>query len=79
MKFLANNNWDKSKYSNDDVVYSAQLMHRLTMDPKNVLKNVKEFEAKYDSVLEMIKSNSQSHDNFLPYYNLLTVSKEQNL
>ena len=79
MKFLANNNWDKSKYSNDDVVYSAQLMHRLTMDPNNVLKNVKEFEAKYDSVLEMIKSNSQSHYNFLPYYNLLTVSKEQNL
>ncbi len=79
MKFLANNNWDKSKYSNDDVVYSAQLMHRLTMDPKNVLENVKEFEKKYDSVLEMIKSNSQNHVNFLPYYNLLTVTQEQNL
>lgn len=74
MKFLADNNWDKSKYSNDIIVNAAQLMNRLTEDPVNVKESVVRFEKNYVEILEMINVNLQDHKNYMPYYDLLKVS-----
>jgi hypothetical protein len=74
MKFLAKNNWDKSKYSNDVVVNAAQTGHRITLDPQNAFTEIQEFEAKWQKVLEMIKAYSLEKPNYLPYFELLKTA-----
>lgn len=77
MKYLANNNWDKSEYSNDTVVRAAQLMHRLTMHCEPIAEKIQNFNKDYKSILEMIKSNSKEHTDYLRFLDLLRVTQNQ--
>ena len=74
MKFLANNNWDKTKYSNDVVVNAAQTGHRITLDPQKAVMEIQEFDAKWHKVLEMIEACSLEKPNYLPYLELLKTA-----
>jgi len=76
MKILAEKGWDKSKYSNDTVVYAAQLMHRLTMHPDQTEEAVKAFNDHYNSILEMIRASAGEHPEYLPYLDMLSISKD---
>jgi len=77
MKFLAKNNWDKSKYSNDVVVNAAQTGHRITLDPQNAFTEIQELDAKWQKVLEMIEAYSLEKPNYLLYLELMkTVDME---
>ncbi|MBC8416017.1 MAG: DUF5110 domain-containing protein [Candidatus Cloacimonetes bacterium] len=74
MKFLAKNNWDKSKYSNDVVVNAAQTGHRITLDPQNAFTEIQEFEVKWQKVLEMIEAYSLEKPNYVPYLELMKTA-----
>ena len=73
MKFLAMNNWDKSRYSNDVVVHAAQAGHRMSLNPQTALREIKEFDAYRQSILAMIKANSLEQSNYVPYLDLLRI------
>lgn len=70
-KFLARNNWDKSKYSNDLVVSTTQTGLRLTMDPQSGLTEIQEFDKKYQQILDMIEKASAEEPEYIPYLELL--------
>jgi len=74
-KFLAKENWDKSKYSNDIVVHAAQTGHRITLNPDNINSEIKRFNENWDVVLEMINKVSESRSEFLPYLELLEATE----
>lgn len=74
MKFLANNKWDKSKYSNDLVVHAAQTGHRISLDPQNILSEIHKFEKEWKKVVEMIKSCSMKESKYVPYLELLKIT-----
>jgi len=71
MKFLAKNNWDKSKYSNDKVVHAAQTGHRLTLDYFSAESELKGFDLEWNAIKEMIKVNSKENIEYIPYLELL--------
>jgi len=73
MKFLAKNNWDKSKYSNDKVVHAAQTGHRLTLNSKNVFSEIHGFDSELQKILEMIEEYSSENPNYVPYLELLKM------
>ena len=70
-KFLAKNNWDKSKYSNDLVVNTAQTGVRITNNPEIIEKELKEFENNYLEVINMIEKCSGEESKYVPYLELL--------
>lgn len=74
MKFLANNNWDKSKYSNDRVVRLAQTGHRMSLNPQNAFSEIKEFDSDWPRVLEMIIAASREKPSYLPYVEFLKIN-----
>jgi alpha-glucosidase (family GH31 glycosyl hydrolase) len=74
MKFLAKNNWDKSKYSNDRVVHAAQTGHRLSLNPKNTISEIHEFDSELLKVIEMIEAYSVENPNYVPYLELLKMT-----
>jgi len=71
MKFLAKNNWDKSKYSNDSVVHAAQTGHRITINPQNTFSEIRAFESEWQKVLEMIEACSMEKPEYHAYLELL--------
>jgi len=72
-KFLAKNNWDKSKYSNDMIVHSAQTGHRITLKPDTAFKDIEEFNKNLPQIIEMIKKASEENPKYIPYLELLTT------
>ena len=78
MKFLAKNNWDKSKYSNDLVVHAAQTGHRITLNPQNTFSEIQEFDKEWKQVLEMIKACSLKNIKYAPYLELLKITDQDN-
>lgn len=74
MKFLANNNWNKWKYSNDLVVHAAQTGHRISLRPQNAFSEIQAFDTEWPQVLKMIEACSLEKANYIPYLELL---KEQ--
>jgi alpha-glucosidase (family GH31 glycosyl hydrolase) len=77
MKFLAKNNWDKSKYSNDMVVNTAQTGHRLTLNPKNAFSEIQKFDNKWQYIIKDIKECSIEKENYIPYLELLKLTELQ--
>ncbi len=77
MKFLANNNWDKSKYSNDLVVHAAQTGHRLSLNPKNAFSEIQKFDTEWQQVLEMIEAWSLEKSNYVSHLELLKIDLQQ--
>jgi len=71
MKFLAKNNWDKSRYSNDLVVHVAQTGHRMSLHPENAAMEIKNFDSKWEKVLEMVKANADEKAGYRAYLDLL--------
>ena len=71
MKFLAKNNWDKSKYSNDLVVHAAQTGHRIKLNPETAFSEIKGFEKEWVLILKMIKKCSIENMKYSPSYELL--------
>jgi alpha-glucosidase len=74
MKFLARNNWDKSKYSNDTVVRAAQTGHRIGLDPSRAPDQIQAFQADWRETLKMIEECSLEKWNYTPYLDLLNAS-----
>ena len=72
-KFLAENNWNKSKYSNDMIVHAAQTGHRITLNPETARKEIQEFEKNYPKILEMIKIASEENSKYIPYLKTLNT------
>jgi len=70
MKFLAKNNWNKSKYSNDIIVHAAQTGHRITLKPETAMKEIQEFDERMPEVLDMIKKASLENPIYIPYLEL---------
>ncbi len=70
-KYLAINNWDKSKYSNDLIVHAAQTGHRIGLDPKSAQAELATFEAEWQKVLTMLGSVSIENQVYQPYLDLL--------
>jgi len=70
-KFLAKNNWDKSKYSNDLVVSTTQTGMRITNDPVNIIEELKQFEQNYSQIINMIEKCSHDEKKYIPYFELL--------
>ncbi len=76
-KFLAKNNWDKSKYSNDTVVNAAQTGHRLSLNPENAISELREFDSKWRDIYKMIEANSAENSNYVPYLELFKITELQ--
>ncbi len=74
MTFLARNNWDKSKYSNDTVVRAAQAGHRIGLDPSQAFEEIHAFQADWQETLRMIEECSREKQNYIPYGDLLSAS-----
>jgi len=74
IKFLAKNNWDKSKYSNDLMVHAAQTGHRMGINPDEAFKELKEFDAEWQKVLEMLETSSSEDEIYRPYLELLETA-----
>ncbi|MCK4448516.1 MAG: DUF5110 domain-containing protein, partial [Candidatus Marinimicrobia bacterium] len=74
MKFLAKNNWDKSRYSNDMVVHAAQTGHRISLIPQNAFSEIQEFDTEWQEVLGMIKACSLEKSEYVPYLELLRTA-----
>jgi len=74
MKFLARNNWDKSRYSNDTVVRAAQTGHRIGLDPSRAPDQIQAFQTDWRETLKMIEECSLERQNYIPYLDLLTAS-----
>ncbi|MFB0517398.1 MAG: TIM-barrel domain-containing protein [Candidatus Neomarinimicrobiota bacterium] len=74
IKFLADNNWDKSKYSNDLAVHVAQTGHRISLNPDDALLEIQQFDKEWQQVLEMIETYSQEQPNYVSYLELLKTS-----
>jgi len=75
MKFLAKNNWDKSKYSNDQIVHAAQTGHRMTLNPRDAFSEIQKFDYKWQEIIKDIKSCSIENENYIPYLELLNLSE----
>jgi alpha-glucosidase (family GH31 glycosyl hydrolase) len=75
VKILANNNWDKSKYSNDRVTDMAQAGLKLTYDPEAAEKILSSFGSGWDGLLEMIRKASEENKALLPGYQLLEATR----
>ncbi|MCD6204707.1 MAG: DUF5110 domain-containing protein [Candidatus Marinimicrobia bacterium] len=71
MKFLAKNNWDKSRYSNDLVVHAAQTGHRMSLNPENAVEEIKNFDSEWQKVLEMVEANASEKAGYQAYSDLL--------
>ena len=71
MKFLAKNNWDKSRYSNDLVVHAAQTGHRMSLNPENAVEEIKNFDSEWQKVLEMVEANAGEKAGYKAYSDLL--------
>jgi alpha-glucosidase (family GH31 glycosyl hydrolase) len=78
MKFLAKNNWDKSKYSNDIIVHAAQTGHRISLNPRNAFSEIQEFDKSWKQILEMIKVCSLKELKYVPYLELLKIIDQDN-
>ncbi len=78
MKFLAKNNWDKSKYSNDIIVHAAQTGHRISLNPQNAFSEIQEFDKSWKQILEMIKACSSEELKYVPYLELLKIIDQNN-
>ena len=74
MKFLAKNNWEKSRYSNDMVVHAAQTGHRISLIPQNAFSEIQEFDTEWQEVLGMIKACSLEKSEYVPYLELLRTA-----
>jgi len=74
MKFLAKNNWDKSKYSNDMVVHAVQTGYRISINPQNAFSEIQEFDTEWQQVLGMIKACSLEKSEYVPYLELLRTA-----
>ena len=74
IKFLAKNNWDKSKYSNDLMVHAAQTGHRININPDNAYRELQVFDAEWQDVLEMLEVSSTENDLYRPYLELLKTA-----
>ncbi|MCK5683286.1 DUF5110 domain-containing protein [bacterium] len=70
-KFLAKNNWDKSKYSNDLIVHAAQTGYRITLNPQNIVSELERFDKDWKKILKQIKKASKDKPIYLPYLELL--------
>jgi len=71
MKFLAGNNWDKSKYSNDLIVWFAQTGHRMTLNPQTAENELNAFDENWNKIIDMIKTAASENSKYMPYFNLL--------
>ncbi len=71
VKFLANNNWDKSRYSNDLVVHAAQTGLRMSEHPDQALIELKALDNVWQPLLKMVEMAAQEYENYPPYLELL--------
>ncbi|NQV14699.1 DUF5110 domain-containing protein [bacterium] len=72
--FLAKNNWDKAKYSNDLMVHTAQTGLRLSMDPRSAADELEKFDGDWLAVLEMLEVASAENEIYRPYLDLLKAA-----
>ena len=70
MKFLAANNWNKSKFSNDLIVHAAQTGHRISIKPETARAEIENFDKKWDRVLNMIKNAAADNQIYEKYFDL---------
>lgn len=73
-KVLANNNWDKSKYSNDKVVHAAQTGLRMTLRPQTARSELQEFDSEWEDLLSMIQKAVQENKALKPAFQLLQTA-----
>ncbi|MDP4280609.1 MAG: glycoside hydrolase family 31 protein [Bacteroidota bacterium] len=74
-KILAVHNWDKSKFSNDNVVKMAQTGLKMTYDPSAAAETLKQFTTSWPELLDMIGKAVFSNPELKPAYELLKISQ----
>jgi alpha-glucosidase (family GH31 glycosyl hydrolase) len=69
--FWQQENWNDAVYSSGTVIRTAQTGYLISLNPKNIETELRNFETNYTEILRMLKEITDSKNTFKPYYELL--------